>query len=290
MGSFSLAGGKSKATSQSTAIGDSYGYNGSSSQQFSQGSSQSTNAAQSATTQSIAFEDLFRQLYGNASSAAGQAAANAGALSDQAKMLFSGGVDFLNQLSGGTASNYLNSRLDGNPQLDEQIGQLGSDIGQFFREEINPAIASSAIGNGQLGGGRQGVAQGKAAQAAAREFQTGATNLRAQDLAARDAAAGQLLNSNIAAAGTGLNALPSLLGVANAGLNAELAPYQALASIIGGPTTLTQSQSTQYGQSTSDELARAISQAFGENFSHDESQSSSRSKAWNFSTSGSFLS
>lgn len=290
MGSFSLAGGKSKSTSSSSSLGLGYGYTGSTSESLSSGASQSTNASQSASSQRIAFEDLFAQLYGGASSVTGRLAANAPALSEQAQLLFSGGTQFLEGLGGGAGEDYLASRLGPNAELDEQIAGLSADIGDFFRNEINPAISSSAIGNGQLGGGRQGVAQGLAAKAAAREFQTGVTNLRTQDLAARDAAARELMAGRTAAAGTALTMLPGMLDLATGGFNAELAPYAALAGILGGPTTLTESTSTATGQSSSSELARAISEALGENFSYDTSSSTSRGKAWNFSTSGSFLS
>lgn len=270
---FSFGGGKS--VQQSTD--QSYGYNRSASDSFSRGTSRSLSGGQATSTQDIAFRDIFANLFGDASNVAGRLAGEAGGLTEQANMLFSGGLGFLDSLGGGADSEYLASRVSGgNPLLDEQIDALGEDIGRFFREDINPAITSAGVATGTLGGGRQGVAQGRAAEAAGREFQRGATALRGADIAARDAAAAQLQSGRIAGASAGLSAIPSLFDVAQGGFGAQLAPYQALAGIVGGPTTLTQGQSTDFSQASSDEIARAISEAFGEDFRY--AQSTSKSK------------
>lgn len=270
---FGFGGSKTESSSQSSSLGLGYGYQGSLSESISGGSSVS--GGQSTSTQGLAFEDIFAKLYGGASTAA--AALDPSLLTSQANMLFGSGTNFLNSLGGGVDSDYLRSRVAGeSPVLQEQIDALGADIGKFFREQVNPAITSEAVAGGALGGGRQGVAQGMAAEAAAEEFQRGALGLRAADIAARDAAAGTLGQQRIAAAGTGLASLPGLGGIAQLGFGAELAPYQALASILGGPTTLTQSQSSQFA--TAEDFARAFSESFGENFSYDTSQSSSKSK------------
>lgn len=273
---FGFGGSKSKQSSQSTSVG--YGYNGSASDSFSQGNSSSQSGGQSTSTQSIAFQDLFAQLFGGASNVAGKLAGQSGGLTDTANMLFSGGVDFLNQLGGGADTDYLASRLNGdNSLLQDQIDSLGSDIGDFFRNEINPSITSEAVAGGSLGGGRQGVAQGAAADAAAKQFASGVTQLRSNDQAQRDAAAAQLAQIRQSGATAGLSALPGLYGVAESGFGAELAPYQALAQILGGPTVLTQGQSTNFSTATSADIARAISKAFGEDFT--SSQSSSKGKS-----------
>ncbi len=133
---------------------------------------------------------------------------------------------------------------------------------------------------GTLGGGRQGVAQGKAIDAVGREFQRGATSLRTADMAQRDAAAGTLLQNRTAGATAGVNALPGVLGLAESGFGAELAPWQALAGIMGGPTTLAGSEQSSYSQSSAEEVARAIAESFG--LSEETSQSSSKSKGVGF--------
>jgi len=289
MGSLSFGRSKSKSDQQSSSLGLGYGYSGSDSSSLSSGTSQSTSGGQATSSQNLAFADLFQQLYGGASSVAQNLATKTAPLTDQAQQLFSGGVDFMKQLAGGTGEDYLTSRLTESPELKSQIENLGTDIGDFFRENVNPSITRAAIDTGTLGGGRQGVAQGIAAKAAAREFATGATNLRAADLASRDQAAEALMQGRTAAAATGLSALPSLLNAGTTAFSAELAPYQALAAIMGGPTVLGTSQSTQFGQSSSEQLAQAISDAFGENFSYDSSQSTASSRARSTDVRGSFL-
>lgn len=279
MALFSFGGSKSKSQSSSLDLG--YGYSGSGSESGSFGESSSVSGGRS--SQRIAFEDIFAELYGNASGAAGRVAQLAPALTDQANMLFSGGLGFLDALGGG--SEFLESRVSGeSPVLQQQIDALGADLGEFFREELNPTITGEAVATGTLGGGRQGVAQAEAAEQVAQEFQRGVVGLRTADVAARDSAARALLQSRISGAGVGLSALPGLFGVAQGGFGAELAPYTALAGILGGPTTLTESE--QFGRASSTDIARAISQAFGEDFRYGKSQSSSSSKSFNFGLGG----
>lgn len=250
----SLGGGRSKSSQQSS----SYGYSGS--QQA------------STSTQDVFQGDIFAQLYGNASTAAGGAAANAGQLRTAAQQLFTGGNQFLEQLGGDAGSAYLQDRLSANnPVLEEQISQLQQDTGRLFREELNPAITSRSVAGGTFGGGRQGVAQGLAAESAARVFTQGATALRAGDIASRDAVAQSIATNSLNAASTGLGALPSLLDVLERGNNAELGVYGGLSQILGGPTTLTTAQS--------------LAKSFGEQ----TSQSSGKSRAWNFDSSASLI-
>jgi hypothetical protein len=278
---FGIGGSSSKSTTQS----NSYGYQGSLSSSMSDQTSQATSSggSQSTSTSNLAFADLFAQLYGGA-------AATAGGLSGQpvqsaANMLFSGGTSFLDSLQGGPESDYLASRVQGSsPVLGEQISALGDDLGQFFREELDPAITSQAVAGGQLGGGRQGVAQGRAIAETAQQFSRGATALRAADIGARDQAAQQLMAQKTSAAGVGLSALPSLLGLRQQGSLAALAPYQALAGILGGPTVLQNSQSTSFNESlsTSEAIARAISASFGEDVASSTSKSKSKSGSLSF--------
>lgn len=262
----SLGGGQSRSSQNSQSSG----------YQTSQQSSTSQSQAQS--SESIAYADLYSQLYGNATGAASNAAANAGDLNTAAQQLFTGGTQYLQSLGQDSGSQYLESRLsDDNEVLNEQIAQLQEDTGRLFSEELNPAITSRAVSGGTLGGGRQGVAQGLAAESAARTFTEGVTTLRSNDIAARDAAAQSVATNSLNAASTGLGSLSSLLDVLQTGSNAELDVYSSLSSILGGPTTLTESSSTS--------TAESLAQAYGE----EQSTSSGRSRAWNFDSSFSAL-
>ena len=224
--------------------------------------------AGSRASERIAFEDVFARLFGRAEGAA--TGLDPSLLTTAANQLFSGGVEFLDSLSGGPGADFLASRVAGeSPVLDDQIAALAEDVGEFFSEQVNPAITSEFVASGTLGGGRQGVAQGIAAREAGRTFARGATELRAQDMAARDQAAAILGQQRLQGAQTGLAALPSLAGIAEFGFGAELAPYERLAAILGGPVTLSDSRSF----STSEDFARALSSSYGRS----ESQTSSRS-------------
>lgn len=283
-GSFGMS--RSRSGSTATEESQGYGYQGSTSQDTSQAYSQSQSAGQSTSTQNIAFEDLFKSLYGGATNAAAKATMSAPQLTQTAQQLFTGGTGFLDQLAGGGAgASYLEERLNGNPQLQDQITQLGEDINKFYGENVNTRIRANAVSGGTLGGGRQGVAEGAAAEAAGRQFTQGATQLRAADLAATDQAASQLFESQNQAAQIGLSGLPGLFDLAQSGNNAELGVYGTLSQILGGPTTLTQQQSTDFSSATSAQIAEAFSRAFGENFSTSKGSSSSfgRSNAFNMS-------
>jgi hypothetical protein len=275
---FSL--GRNKSTSTSTEASDSYGYSNSGSSNLSSSSGSSSSASSGRSFTDVAFADIFSSLYGNAGGAAARAAEMAPGFSEQVGQLFSGGLSFLEDLGGG--SDYLEGRVAGDDGvLQEQIGALGDDLGSFFREELNPAITARAVGGGTLGGGRQGVAQGRAMAAVGEEFQRGATALRTADRTSRDAIASTLLQQRGSNAAAGLNALPGLASVAQAGFGAELAPWEALSSILGGPVTLAGSEQSSYA--SSEEIARAIASSFGasEDFATSRSSSTGKSSGWN---------
>jgi hypothetical protein len=270
----SLGGGRSRSSQMSNA--ETFGYN--QSQQESVSGSQSANISQS--RQNIAFEDVFANLYGNASDAGARAAGGSGMVSSAAQQLFTGGSQFLQSLGGDAGSAYLNDRLSANnPVLNEQIAQLQQDTGRLFREEFNPAITSRAVSGGTLGGGRQGVAQGLAAESAARTFAQGATALRSNDIARRDTVAQSIAQNSLQASSTGLGALPSLLDVLQRGNNAELGAYSQLSQILGGPTVLSTSDAA--GSSTS--FAESLARAYGQQQSR--SYGSGSGSSWNFDTS-----
>ena len=162
------------------------------------------------------------------------------------------------------------------PALQNQIGQLGSDITRQF-EQLLPSITNQAVGGGQLGGGRQGVAQGLLGQSSIDAFQRGATDLRFQDLNRQLGAAGTLggLQGQAAtslgglgqagfqgagqlqqqgALGAGqlnLGGQQALQGQFNLGMQpfaAQFGPLQALAQILGDPSILSQQSSTGSGK------------------------------------------
>lgn len=275
MGLLSFGGSKSKSVSQSSSLDLAANVSSSLSESLAQSLSQSR--GQSTSTQSVWNADLLERLYGDALGAV--SGAEGQLFTGQAAGLFSSGLGILEQLGTGAGEDYLRSRLEGGELLEAQIGGLREDVGRLFREELNPAITGGAVAAGQLGGGRQGVAQGRAAEVAARTFTRGATELRAQDQAMRDSAAAQLMQGRTGAAGAAASLLPQLLGTAQAGATGGLAPFAALASIIGGPTVLTQGQSTDESQATSESIARAISEALGYSYGTSSSSSSSKSKS-----------
>lgn len=196
--------------------------------------------------------DLGGQLLG----AGGQGLTNLGQISGQLQGALPGSQQV------GAASQALRQQAFGaNPQLGEQIGQLGQDIGRQFNQQILPGIQSEAIGAGQLGGGREGVAQGLGIQASQDAFQRGATDLRSADIQRRLEAAGALgglglgqqqqTAGQLATAGGlnlgGLDQLGNLFNLGLAPFQAEFAPLQNLAGIIGDPTVLSQSQGFSQG-------------------------------------------
>lgn len=233
---------------------------------------QSTDFSQSSSfgesNQSVFGADLFKLLYGDAAGAAGKVASNLPTFQGDARTLFSGGTDFLSGLMGGDAgSDYMTSRLsDGNDILQQQIEGLGSDLGKFFNEQLLPGITSEGVMSGNLGGGRQGVAQGAAAGEVARQFSQGVTALRSADQAQKDTVANNLTGARTAAAGVGLGALPSVLGLSQAGLTADMLPAQLLAAILGGPTTLTDSLQTSDSMSTGQSSAASKSKGGSSGF------------------------
>jgi hypothetical protein len=285
------------------ATSNAYGYSGSQSGDTSRSSSEGISGGQSASVggstarsgQSIAFEDLYKQLYGSATNAANNVAMQAPQLQDAAKMLFTGGSNFLQSLGGNAGSDYQTNRLNGsNSAVDDIIASMKTDAASLFTDKLNPAITANAVAGGTLGGGRQGVAQGVAQAQVANDFTRNAAGVRLADVNAKDAIAQNVAQNSIAAANTGLGALPGMLDIVERGQNAELAPYSSLAGILGGPTTLASSMSDSFSNANSSEFARntaqtaadAFSRSFGEQTA--ESQSTSKGKSRGYGYSGSF--
>lgn len=171
-----------------------------------------------------------------------------------------------------------------NPGLQAQTSVL-SDMIQANLAATQGTIASQATLGGATGGSRQALATGLAAQEAQRQFGAGASNLVSQDFAARQALAPQLLGTQLAAGqalnagplqqsalqlqalqsagslgnagragqiGAGTAGLGGLGGLFDLGMGTSMAGFQpllALASILGGPTVLSESESS--GESSS---------------------------------------
>lgn len=239
--------------------------------------STSTSSGASSTTQGLAFEDLFKQLYGGAGAAA--AGVDTGAIAGAAKQLFSGGVDFLGQLQGGAGTDYLASRVTGPDEAaNAELGALKTSLGDFFSEQLVPGITSEGVSTGTLGGSRDAIARAQAAKAVAGQFSQGAAQILSGSQAQRDQAATQLAGIQGQNAATGLSALSSLYGLAQGGAYAGLSPYEALAQIMGGPTVLSTSQSNEISQALSDSFGQQGSQSYGFNFGTGSSESTGSSK------------
>jgi hypothetical protein len=283
----------SKAQSTSSSTSESYGYSGSESGDTSRSISEGFGGGSSSSNQAIAFEDLYKQLYGGATNAANNVAMQAPQLQQAAQQLFTGGSQFLQSLNGNAGSNYMTERLSGPSPVEDIIASMKTDAGNLFREELNPAITSRAVASGALGGGRQGVAQGIAQGKVADDFTRNAAALRYSDVQAKDAIAANVAGNSIAAANTGLGSLPGMLDLVERGQNAELAPYGSLSSILGGPTTLTSAESSDFSRTTAQSAADAFSRSFGEQSAESQSQSQSTAKskgrAWSFDSSFSYL-
>lgn len=254
-------------------VAESFGEQGSSSLSTSQG--------QSSADQRIAFEELFAQLYGDAGAAA--KAVKTEGISTAANQLFSGGMKFLDQLQGNPATDALEAGLSDTSARDTQLALLKTQLGDFFGEELMPGVTDVGVATGNLGGGRDQVMRAQAAKAVGGQFATGASNIITADAATKNATALELAKLKQGGAATGLSALQSLLGLQTEGELAQLAPAQILASIMGGPTVLGSSQSTDMAQAISDSFGVNGSSSYGFDFGTASSSSQSRSKSKSFS-------
>ena len=130
------------------------------------------------------------------------------------------GLPNITQYSAGLASNLMDQANGQSPYLQQQIGNLGQNIGQFYNQQILPGIASDAGGYGQFGGSRQGIAQGMAGQQALQSFQQGATDLYQN-------------NWNNAPARS-----ESLYNLGMQPYSAQFSPLLQFANLLGRPTVL----------------------------------------------------
>lgn len=294
---FSFGSGRSHSASQSQSVAQSQSQSRAESDELRLGASEatsfgltgseslSTQLGQSSADQRIAFEQLFRELYGGAGAAS--AGVDTAGVSGAARQLFSGGLGFLQQLQGNPGAELLAARAGDTSARDAQLEVLRSGLGDFFNEQLMPGITSTGVATGTLGGSRDAVARAQAAKAVAGQYSTGAASILASDQAQRDSAAGKLGDLTLGGAATGLTALDSLFGLAQGGELAGLAPYQALAAIMGGPTVLGSSQSTDVARAISESFGQQGSQSYGFDFGTARSRSSSDASASEISSSSS---
>lgn len=246
--------------------------------------SSSTSTGSSSSQQDVFLSDLFSKIYGGAAGAA--AGVDTGGISTAASQLFSGGLGFLDTLGSNPGAADLAARASGTDTSarDAQLSTLKTQLGDFFNTQLVPGITSRGVSTGTLGGSRDAVELGTASKQVAGQFSTGASQIIAADQAQRDAAAGKLGDLTNQGAATGLSALQSLYGLTTSSATSGLLPYQLLSSIIGGPTVLGSSQSSQ--------LAEALSSSFGEQgsssygFDNATSTSQSQGKGSGFSIAG----
>jgi hypothetical protein len=276
-GSFQKSKNVSDSSSQSSQVGGnaatSFGVGGS--------SGVSDSLSQSQSGQSIAFQDLFQQLFGGANAAA--QAVNANGISGAANQLFTGGTNFLQSLTQNAGTDALQARIGDTSARDTQLGALKTQLGDFFNEQVIPGINSQGIAAGTFGGSRDAVAQSMAAKAVGGQFAQGAASIIGTDQAQRDQAAAQLGQLNVQGGQAGLSSLSSLYGLAQGGATAGLVPYQLLAQIMGGPTVLGQSSSSSIAKAISDSFNNQGSQSYGFDFGSSSSLAHSQGSAMGIS-------
>ena len=259
----------------------------SSNQATNSGSSQSQDFSQSSQNVWGAQSPYLQQLFGQAGNAAINQMGGIGDYAGQMAGDYQGQMQGItDQMRGGYQNPYaqqlasFNPAATGayaganNPFAQQQTQQLGQNLGQFFREQLNPAITGNATQVSQLGGSRQGIAQTGAADAVAQQFQQGATaignnayntgaqmsnaydQMRMQGLMGGGQMMGQQNQLNMMGLGQAAQQFPNMFNMRMQPYQAAWMPLQNLAGILGGPTVLGQSigfgqsQSQQQGQSS----------------------------------------
>ena len=276
---FNIGGSKASSSSQSESSSSSFDNMDASSFDFGMNSSRSGGSSSSSSR--IAFEDIFAQMFGGAAGAA--AGIDTGVTSSAANMLFSSGLGFIDELGGGGAGrDFLAGQMNDSGEIvDSQIDQLGTDIGKFLSDKVNPAIKSSGIQAGSLGGSRGEVQRGMAADSALQEFVRGSTGIRASERDRMTGIASGIMGSDAARNQSALSMLPSLFGLAESGAMASLSPFAMLSQILGPQTVLTDSESSQLAESLG--INMGGSSTVGRAASESSSTSSSESSSMSFS-------
>lgn len=298
MGLFNFGGSRSRSQSRSSsfsfdnldAFGFDFGFD--TSQSRSRSGGRSVDRSGSRSSQSVAFEDVFANLFGDASAAAG--GVNTGNITAAANMLFAGGQDIITQLQdGGTGAAFLESQISGADQIaDAQVDQLGDDLQRFLAEDVRGTLTQAGVSTNTLGGSRGEVQAGIAERGASEAFIRGATDIRDRSRNRTSSLATALMQSESERSSTALAALPQMFGLMESGQMASLSPMMALSQILGPQIALTESES--FGMGESSQFSEALAEALGINLgmnqttgragsrSESESSSSSRSLSLGF--------
>lgn len=297
MGLFKFGGSKSSSSSSSFSRSfdnlDRFAFGTDRSTSRSRSGGRSFDRSGSQTSQRVAFEDVFADLFAGASDAAG--GIDTGNLAGAANLLFTSGGDIIDSLQdGGAGADFISNRLADDGLVDEQIGLLGDDLARFLAEDVNPAITSGGVVASTLGGSRGEVQRGIETGRAAEAFARGAADIRMADQAQRDNLATSLMTSEAGRNATALDGLGEVFGLAEAGAMADLSPFAALANVLGPQLALTESSS--FGAGESVDFSEALADAFGFNIdqttgragsmSRSSSRSSGRSARFGFGSGG----
>ena len=177
--------------------------------------------------------DLARQNLHGAQQFAGQSGAD----------LYSSGRANIDALTNNPFLSGLQQQAGGNPELvQQQIGQLGTDLGNFYQQQLQPGIGRDYQGIGAQGGSRQAIDEGFARQSMADAFSRGATDIYGAD-ATRSLQAGTAGGGLMAQGAMG--AVDLLSGLSDVGMGqftGGFAPLLAYNNIIGPPTVLDKSR------------------------------------------------
>jgi hypothetical protein len=158
--------------------------------------------------------------------------------------LFGGAGPYAQAGTNPAIANLMQRSQAGNPYIEQQVAGLGQDLGNFYRQQLLPGIASQAGLAGQPGGTRQGIASGLAGQGIAQQFASQAANLRGGAYALGNQAAlgaGNLAQASVAN-------LPNLYNLGMAPFMAQWLPLQQYAGLIGDPTLVSRSRNRSWSQ------------------------------------------
>lgn len=238
---------------------NSFGESGSITDAFSNafGNSFGQSQQQSSTAIDATQKGFLQNLWGAASGAASPGAASSAASTA------------LGTTMPGLISDYQALQGMTKPQdiINTQSAALKSGLGDMFREEIMPSIRTAAIGSGGFGGGRQGVAEGVASGQMSNAFTQGLADITAN-----------ANNLALSATGQRSNLASQIFGLGQQGATAALTPLAQLASILGGPTVLSQAT----GGSTQGSTSGSTSGTSSKSYQYNDTKTRTGSKNYSF--------
>ena len=154
-----------------------------------------------------------------------------------------------------------------NALVQRQIGDLGTQMGKFFNEQLMPGITGSAVSAGGFGGGRNQLAVGQAAGNVADAYSQGVTGIMGNAYNQAIGAAGMQANNMIGAQGAINQTGQGLTNLGLANLNSQWAPLQNFQGLLGAPITLGSSYGYSAANSQSENITSASSKASSKQFS-----------------------